>query len=66
MKIWKSPLWGQKSKLLKLYGLTYQNLCEKGKKPTIKIQLNRAYQFWEKAQKLLENAAFPPEYFIFG
>ena len=33
LKIWKSPLWGQKSKLSKVYGVTYQNLCEKGRKP---------------------------------
>ena len=38
--------------------MTYQNLCEKGRKSLKKIQLNRAYQFWEKVQKLPENEAF--------
>ena len=32
MKVWKSPFWGQKSNLLKVYSVTYQNLCEKDRK----------------------------------
>ena len=38
--------------------MTYQNLCEKGTKPMKKFQLNWAYQFREKAQKLPENTTF--------
>ena len=40
------------SKLSQTYGVTYQNLGEKGTKPPEKNQVNRAYQFWKKSKKL--------------
>ena len=57
-KFGKSLYRGQYSKLSQTYGVTYQNLCEKGTKPTKKLELNRTYQLREKSKK-------PPEMRLF-
>ena len=46
---------GKKSKLSHTYGVTYQNVCKNGTKPTKKNYINRAYQLREKSKKLPKN-----------
>ena len=56
----KSPLWGQKSKSSKVCGYhivvwPMETCARSAEGQWKKIQLNRTYQYWEKAQKLRED-----------
>ena len=61
----KSLYKGQKSNLLQTYGVTYQNVCEKGTKPTKKELAQSGLPVRRKSKKLPENTTFL-EYGIFG
>ena len=55
----KIPIVGSKIKVVESIWCDISKLVREGQKTNEKkIQLNRAYQFWEKAQKLPENTIF--------
>ena len=58
LKIWKSPMWGQKSKLSKVCGVTYQNLCEKGRKPMKKDSAQSGLPVSRKSSKATRKRSF--------
>ena len=65
-RVWKfeNPHCGAKNQSCRKYMVWPIKTCARRAESQWK-KINRAYQFWEKAQKLPKNAAFP-EYGIFG
>ena len=55
----KSLYTGQKSKLSQTYGVTYQNVCEKGTKPTKKDLAQSDFPVRRKIQKTTQKYQFP-------
>ena len=57
-KFGKSLYRGQSTKLSQTYGVTYQNLCEKGTKPMEKELAQSDLPVWRKIQKTTQNVTF--------
>ena len=60
----KSLYKGQKSKLSQTYGVTYQNVCEKGTKPTKKDSVQSGLPVKRKIQKTTRKYHFPRKWYF--